>query len=411
MTDLSLVERLLSDRTYYIEFNSDPGLTGPAFPADRLLPSAKHLSNHAKHAVVALAGLGAPPERIEAYYRGYTTLTPYGYDLEPARVSKQGITEENWERYVGARTDFADYCDFFDRREKELGLDELLRRYVPTLLPGWVGAFTHATIHLGWALDAGNRWMTIEGLAYLAFSYVSCHPERTTPLRDDGSRDEAAVDSLLRIAGAWEDDHEALRRWVDALIADTTPGATAHIHPELAGLQYRIAKVLGEGHPLIYRAPAWTEDQDPSESWEQLYYAVALMYLAMPGDFIVLHLITSLHAMEQIAARLPRDRQKYAVRCFWTGILCIAFSRAEFPARAGLAELHAEFGKAVDDSGDPTNDEEWDRLVARSVDQVEEHNPKLVYVLRRVWRRTGRRSIFRVAAGHFTPTPEVLKSS
>ncbi|MHC5907213.1 questin oxidase family protein [Streptomyces sp. S6] len=411
MTDFSTVDHLLNDRTHYIEFNSDPGLTGPAFPDDRLLPSARHLSNHAKHAVIALTGLGASPATTEAYYRDYTTLTPYGYPLEPARVSEHSVREENWESLIGARAGFADYCEFFDRREKELGLDELLRRHVPRLLPGWVGAFTHATIHLGWALDARHRWMTIEGLAYMAFAHVSCHPERTAPVRDGGPGDRRAVDSLLRVAGEWERDHETLRRWAEELIAAPESPAKAEIHPELAGLQYRIACVLGEGHPLIYGTPAWVEDQEAAESWEQLYYAVTLWYLAMPGDFIALHLITSLHAMEQIASRLPSDQQKHAVKCYWTGVLCIAFSRAEFPDRARLAHLHARFEHAVDDSTDPAPDDEWEQLIARAVDQIEEHNPKLVYVLRRVWRRTGRRSVYRVAAGHFTPTPERLKSS
>lgn len=411
MTDLPVVDRLLNDRTHYIEFNSDPGLTGPAFPADRLLPSARHLSNHAKHAVIALAGLGAPPDTIEAYYRTYTSLTPYGYALEPARVSRQAVSEENWEQFVGARLHFADYCDFFDRREREIGLDELLRRYVPRLLPGWAGAFTHATIHLGWALDAGNRWMAIEGLAYLAFSYVSCHPERAAPLLDDPFGDERAVDSLLRVAGAWEDDHETLRQWAETLVADTSPDATAGIHPALAGLQYRIARVLGEGHPLVHRTPAWTDGRDDSEIWEQLYYAVTLVYLATPGDFVALHLITSLHAMEEITARLPDDQRRHAVTCYWTGILGILFSRAEFPSRTNLAELHARFEKSFDSAMDTAKDEEWERNAARAIGQVEEHNPKLVYVLRRVWKRSRRRSVYRVAAGHFTPTPEALRAA
>ncbi|WP_019435940.1 MULTISPECIES: questin oxidase family protein [Streptomyces] len=408
ITDSPVVERLLDDRTHYIEFNSDPGLTGPAFPTDRLLPSAKHLSNHAKHAVVALAGLGAPAETIEAYYRDYTTLTPYGYPLEPARASRGTITEENWQRWIGARSHYADYCAFFDRRERELGLDTLLRTYLPALLPGWVGAFTHATIHLGWALDAGNRWMTIEGLAYLAFSAVSCHPERATPAAD--LRDQHPVDSLLRIAGEWERDRDGLRTWAETLIADTSPAASAGIHPELAGLQYRIARVLGEGHPLIDRTPPWTEE-GPGAAWDRLYYAVTLLYLAMPGDFIALHLITSLHAMEQIAGRLPADRQREAVRSYWRGILCVLFSRAEFPARTELAALHARYAGSFDDGTDPAHAAEWERTIARAIGQIEEHNPKLVYVLRRVWHRTGHHTIYRAAAGHFTPTPEALKSA
>ncbi|MEK8168836.1 questin oxidase family protein [Streptomyces sp. M19] len=131
----------------------------------------------------------------------------------------------------------------------------------------------------------------------------------------------------------------------------------------------------------------------------------------MPGDFIALHLITSLHAMEQIAGYLSDDQQRYAITCFWTGILCIIFSRGEFPSAAKLRELHARFEEAVDDGQDPARHEEWEQTIARAVDQVEEHNPKLVYVLRRVWQRTGYRSVYRVAAGHFTPTPQALKSS
>lgn len=178
--DRQLVEELLNDRTYHIEFNG-------------------HLTNHSKHAVVALARLGVPGPRIKAYYDNYAKLTTYGYGLEPPKPDRHTITEDNWRQYLGQRTSFWSYCDFFDRRERELGLDEVLRGYVPELLPGWVGAFTHATIHLGWALDIGNRWMAIEGLSYMAFTYVSCHPERATaPATDDVS----PVDSLLRLAGS-----------------------------------------------------------------------------------------------------------------------------------------------------------------------------------------------------------------
>ena len=37
----------------------------------------------------------------------------------------------------------------------------------------------------------------------------------------------------------------------------------------------------------------------------------------------------------------------------------------------------------------------------------EEHNPKLVYVLRKLWARFGHRSVYRVAAGCFTETPVI----
>ena len=71
---VQLVDRLLDDRTYDIEFNG-------------------HLTNHAKHAVVALAGLGASPQRIEEYYESYPKETPYGYLLGPPGASTVTITD------------------------------------------------------------------------------------------------------------------------------------------------------------------------------------------------------------------------------------------------------------------------------------------------------------------------------
>ncbi|GAA2214524.1 hypothetical protein GCM10009850_099890 [Nonomuraea monospora] len=272
---------------------------------------------------------------------------------------------------------------------------------MPELLPGWTGSFTHATIHLGWALDAGHRWMTVEGLAYLAFSYATCHPERASAPSGDGT---SPVESLLRVAGEWDERRDELAHWVARILADTSPVEDGRIHPELlrSGLQFRIARTLIEGHPLFYDTPAWTADDD----WEPLYYAVTLLYLAYPGDFVLLHLITSLHAVEQIALRLPAAERRRAVVSFWIGLLGTVFSGGDFPRRAKLDALHRLFSGATDQE----RDDDWDTTVGRAVLEEEEHNPKLVYVLRRVWERSGRRSIYRVAAAQFTATPELPPS-
>jgi hypothetical protein len=380
-----LVDQLLDDRTYDIEFNG-------------------HLTNHAKHAVVALAGLGAPPQRIKEYYENYAEMTPYGYGLEPPRASTNTITDDNWRDFLGQRRDFAAYCAFFDKKERELGLEGLLRQYVPALLAGWVGSFTHATIHLGWALDAGSRWMAIEGLAYLAFSYVSCHPERARSKANSGRR---AIDSLLVTAAGWDGENGAFLQRIQSIIADTTSHAAKGIHPELArsGLQYRIARLLAEGHPSFYEIPTWIDEQDVDACWEQLYYVVTLIYLAAPGDFILLHLITSLYATERIAQWLPIEQQRDALRCFWVGMFPILLSEGTHADLNTLEKLHATYDNPVDSPGAPGSN--WDDIVARAIEEEEEHNPKMVYVLRTLWHRTGGKSIYRIAADCFTETPEL----
>lgn len=389
---LKVVETLLNDQSYHIEFNG-------------------FLSNHAKHAVVALKGLGASPQRIKEYYDTYVKCTPYGYGLEPARPSEHRITHDNWQVYFGKHCSFTSYCQFFDQREKELGMERLLGEYVPILLPGCVGRLMHGTIHLGWALDSGNRWMIIEGLAYMALSYLSYHPKRTYPETRGPAKDKSVLDSLLRIADAWEADPGALQGWLEATLSDAKYSAAAGFHSELAvtGAQYNIAKVLAEGHPLIHATPAWIEDQDMATIWKGLYEAVTLLYMTKPGDFLILHLITSLYAMEQIACRLPVDQQKRAIKCYWTAILAVIFSRGEVPTRATLEALHPKYRDSVDHDGSPTEGEEWEHIVTRALIEEEEHNPKLVYVQRLLWKRFGHRSLFRAAAGHFTTTPKVPK--
>ncbi|MGW8379893.1 questin oxidase family protein [Streptomyces sp. ODS28] len=384
--DRELIDRLLDDRTYHIEFNG-------------------HLTNHSKHAVVALAGLGVPAERIRAYYENYAKLTTYGFGLEPPKPDRVTITEDNWREHLGQRTSFWSYTAFFEARVEELGLRDAVRRYVPALLPGWTGAFTHATIHLGWALEYGHRWMAIEGLAYMAFSYADCHPERMV----DRYEEATPYASLLRVAGEWDLRRDELKHSVADLIADTSPVDEGRIHPELlrSGLQFRIARTLDAGPALIRPAEAWAADEAAPLDWDGLYYAVTLLYLARPGDFVLLHLITSLYAVEHIAAELPEEQRQFAVRCFWTGLLGVVFSGGDFPERHKLAALHELFAEAHDEGPEDFLRQEWERTVARAVLEEEEHNPKLVHVLRRVWERGGRRSVYRVAAAQFTATPDL----
>lgn len=392
MVDTSAVADLLEDRSYHIEFNG-------------------HLTNHAKHAVVALAGLGIHDSVIRDYYENYARLTSYGYPLEPPRYSRQSIDESNWIAFVGKRQSFSAYVDYFDALERRVGLAETLRITVPVLLSGWIGAFTHATIHLGWALDASNRGMAIEGLAYMAYTHVSTHPERL--VRTGAAGVERPAEALLRILAAWEADVDTRTEIRARLDNPTVEAAEAQgFHPELvrSGLQYRIAMTASIGHPLLQDLPDWG-DAEPEAIWTDLYRAVTLLYLAKPGDFVLLHLITSLHGVEHIARSQPPERQREAIDLFWAGALTILFSEAAFPPTAKVAALHALLPRDQRDLGDgAVVEREWDIHIGRSVLEIEEHNPKLVYVLRLLWERTGREQLYRHAAAQFTRTPDLPPS-
>jgi len=390
MTDYNnRVDQMLDDKSFHIEFHG-------------------YLSNHAKPAVIALNGLGAPAGDIAAYVEQYARTT-YGFGLEPPKQSDIKLTEANWRDFLGKHEQFTSLCRFFEERVETLGLEQTINVYVPELLPGCVGALLHGTIHLGWALDSGHKGMTIEGLAYLAFSYVSCYPERNLSRSKTLAADLTPLDSMQRIAAEWDRDRRALSSWVDGALNDPRLSVEAGFQPVLehTGAQLHIAQVLAEGHPLIHSTPPWLESADQEEVWEQLYYAVMLLYLSNPGDFVLLHLITSLHAVEQIAQHLPRDEQSRAIKCYWTAMLGVLFSLKAVPTKASLGDLHARYADSTDAPERACVHENWKSTIERALQEREEHNPKLVYVLRKLWARFGHRSVYRVAAGHFTETPVI----
>lgn len=385
------IDALLADTSHHIEFNG-------------------HLSNHSKHAVVALAGLGASANRIEEYYCQYAKETTYGCGLEPKRPSRYTVTDENCLSLLGRRTSFSSWCDYFSALTEREGLPAVLEKWMPILLPGWVGAFTHATIHLGWGLDYGHPRMITEGIAYMAFSWVSCHPERQTASCYTG--DATALDSLIAISTALEQHNTEYQAWVQRVQNGEIAPEKAACHSELkrSGLQYLIAMSVAEGHPLMDAIPVWLHHEKMDTLWLQLYYAATIIYLARPGDFVNLHLITSLYAMERIANQLPEQQHRDVVRLYWQGMMGILFSSGDFPDAQTMARLDARLKNQFDDMQKPEVQQHWQTTITAAIDEAEEHNPKLVYVMRKIGERTHGLSIYREAARAFTTTPELPDS-
>ncbi|MBB5912107.1 hypothetical protein BJY24_000974 [Nocardia transvalensis] len=381
------VSDLLDDRTHHIEFNG-------------------HLTNHVKHAVVALAAIGASEERIRDYYRTYAHLTPYGFPLEPRRPSTQVIDSGNWREFLGRRTHFDAYLTFFDREVAERGISGAVGEYAPELLRGWIGAFTHAAIHLGWGLWAEHPGLTAEALAYLAFSQVLTVDGERPAGPDTDAADP--VESLVRLSDRWTGD-TPFHRAVETVIADTD--TFTELHPELnrSGLQARVASVARAGIPDLADTPAWIHALPPDERRDRVRRAITLLYLAQPGDFVVLHLITSLFALEVVAGALDSPETITAIYdLYWAGARIITAAERKFPGGDKLRELDTLYaGRESDRSAHAVD--EFDVAARRAWLEDEEHNPKLVFVLRSWWDAddwTG----YRHAAAQFTRTPELPAS-
>lgn len=388
-------QSLLSDPSYDIEFNG-------------------YLSNHVKHAVIALHRLQAPPERVEEYWDKYTKATPYDLSVEPVSVPWDQVTPVTAEEFVGLRgkkEKWQEQCVFLQKElvDKFNGVvDKLVQHYVPPLLPGMAGALTHTIIHLGWAIDAGNTWMIIEGIAYLNFAFVGL-PERS--LVPNAVSDATALSSLTRIAKQFHKDNLA-HTWIEA--TKNRYDKDSGFHPELipAGFQWELSKVLAHPHEVATHLPTWLDEKDLPSIWEELYRLTTTVYWATRdregnGNFLVLHLITSLWGLEQVSKVIDdEDITRDALKHYYAVMVCLlSTSSGGFPTVDTLESAALELSLQNDNVQEGTS--LWCSVVEKAIPEEEEHNIKLVYVMRELWRRYEGWAAFRRAANAFTLTPNI----
>ncbi|WP_074439174.1 questin oxidase family protein [Photorhabdus australis] len=87
-----------------------------------------------------LHGLGINAGRIKDYYDNYAKLTPYGMGLEPPRTLKHVIDKTNWQHFLGKRTIYSSYCDYFEEEIKK----KVLNRYYKNICrPFHLGGLVH----------------------------------------------------------------------------------------------------------------------------------------------------------------------------------------------------------------------------------------------------------------------------
>ncbi|KAF8924893.1 hypothetical protein BGZ52_007612, partial [Haplosporangium bisporale] len=97
------------------------------------------------------------------------------------------ITSRNWKDWLGHKSYYHDYLDFFDRELRQMeaksalqpttpqqtpGSWSIVPEYLAPLIPGLCAA-TGPLIHLGYGIEFGSRLAMAEGLAYACISYQS----------------------------------------------------------------------------------------------------------------------------------------------------------------------------------------------------------------------------------------------
>ena len=272
------------------------------------------LSNHLPMALGALAALGASDSHLERYFEGYAPK------LDAAPPAQAWPVGDAWAGRFGDRTAWPAYRDLFAQWLGHEDRASVLAQVLPQLMPGCGAAAFHGLIRTAYAVNAQHDGELADALAY----------------------------------------------WSRAFMRMPAVPVRARTTPDLAKLMAALPQVSGEA-PLIsarMRAAAVTRGMPAvvarlridDASLQALARHAAALYAAS-GDFTVLHLVTSAHAVRELLPFV--DEPLPALRHYWQAY---AAGWAASGAQRGTAAAPMPWAE-LDDAALASEDEHLIKLV------------------------------------------------
>ena len=310
---------------------------------------ADGLTNHLPMALAALHHLGASPERLAAFAQGYAPR------LQPAPTQQPWSPGDPWPDRLGRPEAWSGYRALFTEWIAQEGATDMLGQVLPQLMPGVGAAAFHGLIRTASAVRCGHLGELADGLAYWASRHLRLGALHN-PLAGT-ARAPATVDpeALLRELP----EGRSRQRLISDQLRDVARDGR---------INRVAARLMVDGHTL-----------------ERLARTAAFAY-AHTGNFTALHLVTGTHALRVLTRLL--DEPLVAWAWHWQ-----AFAHAVVAARlqpAGPVALRP-----------------WKTLIARALDQDDEHVIKLVESCLEEERAYARRgeTLWRLAASRAVSPP------
>ncbi|MFC4159096.1 questin oxidase family protein [Chitinimonas lacunae] len=281
------------------------------------------LYNHLPMTLVALAELGADPQRLTAFQDAYTP------QLSPCH--DDGRLLDDWHGRLGQRDFYPAYRRHYRAEIARNGVEVVLGRDLPALLLGCGAAAFHGPIRLAYALRVEDHNEIADAMASFAATYLKL------PLARPGSAGESAsVLARLRRIGA----EPALRQnWPERTISARVERIASQ--PEFAEQTRQLPAGL---------------------SLAELARTAAELLWHTP-NFTLLHLVTGCHAIRCLNGRVPAD----PLPALWP-----AFVGAWLSSTTSLPGQPAE----------PPTGADWPDIRLRALAADDEHVIKLVHACR-----------------------------
>lgn len=290
-------------------------------------------SNHRPMVLAALTRLGATVQQLTSFDAQYRRR------LEPAPADEAWPAGDAWPGRLGERSAWPAYRSLFGQWLEHEAAGDVLQQTLPTLLQGVGGAAFHGLIRTAYAVEAAHRAELADALAYWACRHLPLGEARAVRETTDD------IDALL--AGV------PTLRSKSGLIFERMREAAAR-----RSFSSAVGRLVIDEHTL-----------------SRLALHAAGLY-ARSGDFTVLHLVTSAHALRVLMPFV--DEPLVAVGHYWRAYA------------AGVATTAPALSA-------PPRAKTWPQIVAAALASHDDHLIKLVDSSRQQAQALGGK-VWRVAA-------------
>ncbi|CCM78928.1 questin oxidase family protein [Rhizobium mesoamericanum] len=290
------------------------------------------LANHVPMVLVALDRLGASPERLEQWYEQYRESNK----LPPMPPPVSPIIRTSWAEALGDRAREADYRAFFIGETRRLGIDAVIRTYLPAMTSGLAGSAMHPLMRLAYGVLKKDDQEVGTALGYWAACYLSLPPATgAAPDTDDPGTVLADVGNIEGIR-SYEPETDLL--WHNIRAVATLPGF----------------------RPVIDRL-AFSADTPRRMA------ATSLALFAGTMDFSALHSVTGMHWLRLVSSHLDNAEPLY--RAFWQVIASLV-PKIGFPTLPTVEALEEMRSRPA-----PV----WREIKRAAIASDDEHDVSLVF--------------------------------
>jgi Questin oxidase-like len=314
------------------------------------------LSNHLPMALAALARLGASDERLHEFGERYARRLHAAPPLAPWPAG------EPWRALLGQPLAWPGYRQLFRDWIEHEGAAGVLAQALPTLMQGVAAAAFHGPIRVAYALAANHADELVDGLAYWASRWFACG----VALADQVAEPLGATTAEPAAESAAASTSSSTPEPAPDSVADPLPvldRASALVAGLRNALQaaplISLRMALVAAHPR-FAATAAALHIDARATLPRLAQLAAERHAA-EGDFTVLHLVTSAHAMQVLLPWLDEADRRPALVYYAAAYIAAWATRPRAPT--------APHGTPV---------LPWDDLAARAVASDDDHVIKLV---------------------------------